>query len=400
MKGGSLRLFAPWPRCRPPRSAIEFRIMVALGRSSCFRGAGAFGGVLLLVACSSDARLAAIERRLDRIESASHASPLSSVQPPQQAPARIEDAFDKGWILVGDGADYYGVTRDPAIRREGRAPVVLAPTDQTFGKEATWTTSVDASPYRGKRIRVAIWTKTTDAGSVAFCARTEASDSPHRSVELTKRSIVLSETTGWEQRAIVVDVDAQADHIQFGIDLVSQRGDARVWVDDPKIEVVSADIPATPQFEGEKQLGDWLLTGQGAAGAVVDTSPEAGSIGVASPWPKSSEIHLVRAIPAEGLAGKNVRVSFDVRTKNDEGEAFCELFIQRSTDIRLAWKTSADIKELPGTSPGYTHCDLVAQVPEKSKWLIFGVRLEGSGAAWVKGGSLKISPTQPKSLSL
>ena len=383
---------------------LDSVVMGALRRFPRIHRAGLVGGVLLLAACSSDARLAEIERRLDRIESAAHAVPpvSSHEQPSQRAPARIDDAFDKGWILVGEGADYYGVTRDPEMRRDGRAPVVLAPDGQTFGKDATWTTSVDASPYRGKRVRMTIWTKTNDVANAAFCARSQASDSPHRSVALAERSITLPENAGWEERTIVMDVDPQADQIQFGIDLLFQRSDARVWVDEPKIEVVTTEVPPTPQFEGEKHLGDWLLTGWGASAASAGTGPpDPESVGVAIVEPRGREIHVVRALSAEGFAGKTVHVAFDVRTNKLEGVGWCELFVQRSRDIRHAWKTVADRKDLPATSRGYTHCDLVAQVPEKWKWLIFGARLEGRGELWVKGGTVTMSAApSPKSLTL
>jgi len=381
-------------------------VVDALHRSSWRNVAGWLGFVLLLAGCSSDGRLAAIERRLDRLESGPRASAViaTELQPPaRRENARIEDGFDEGWRMVGSGADYYGATRDAAIRRDGRSPILLAPARDTYGKHAAWMTSVDAAPYRGKRIRVAMSIKTNDAAQTdSFWARTQASDSPSETVALAARSLLLPDSSGWERRAIVVDVDPQADRIQYGIDLTRGNGwsfrwtSEQVWVDDPKLEVVDTDVAVTPEYDGETQVGDWLMTGRGARAFTASPNPEENAaVRIEPSGAQASEIHLVRFASAEGLSGRNVHVSFDVRTARAEGEAFCVLLIQRSRDMRDAWYRPLDSKELARTSTGYTHCDLAARVPDKSKWVVYGIRLEGAGTISVKGGMVTTSVAPP-----
>jgi len=360
---------------------------------------------LALAGCSSNARFAAIEHRLDQIESASRVSAAVATQlqvPSQPDNLRVEDAFDKGWFMSGAGADYYGATRDSSVRRDGRAPILLAPTHETYDKEASWMTSLDAVPYRGKRIRVGMATKTHDAAAAdSFWARVQAPDSPGDSVGLAARSIALPTSSGWERREIVFEVDPDADQIQFGVELSTRMGthlgwsDEHIWVDDPRLEVVGTDIPVTPAFSGEKHIGEWLLTGPGARGYTASADPdEKGAVRTeASATTGGGEVYLVRSVPAEGLRGKIVHTSFDVRTSKADGAAVCLLSVQQSRDMLGAGKLASDSKFIPWAGKAYTRCDLSARVSEKSKWVFFGARFMNPGTGWVKGGTTTESPS-------
>ena len=148
--------------------------------------------------------------------------------------------------MSGWARDKYTVREDPATERAGHATLLLAPTGDTGGKYGTWVRSIDAAPYRGKRVRLSAYTKTEGATQRAdFWARVQAADSPADGSGLGAQWIRLPATSGWEHLEIVLDVNPAGAMLQYGVGVA---GPGKLWVDAPKLEVVAADVPPTTRL--------------------------------------------------------------------------------------------------------------------------------------------------------
>lgn len=149
---------------------------------------------------------------------------------------------ESGWRLSGGGRDVYQVVADPEAARDGHATIRLEaiPEREEYG---TWMRSIDASPYRGKRVRLSALTKSSGAAvRVDFWARVQASDSPGDGSGLGGRLRRLSPDQDWERKEVVLNVPEAGAYIQYGVGLA---GPGRIWMDDAKIEIVGLDVPVS-----------------------------------------------------------------------------------------------------------------------------------------------------------
>jgi hypothetical protein len=160
--------------------------------------------------------------------------------PARRAPPALSaaDVGEDGWLVSGGARDTYAVRRDPAVKRDGRATLLLEPFADTDGRYGTWMRSIDAAPYRGKRVRISGFTKTAGATArVDFWARVQAVDSPGDGPGLGGGHLALPPDSDWTERVLVFDVDPAGHRLQYGVGLA---GPGRLWLDAPRVEVVAA----------------------------------------------------------------------------------------------------------------------------------------------------------------
>src|SRR5262245_28915221 len=92
-----------------------------------------------------------------------------SARPPPAVPETTqEDATVQpgAWLREGGWIVRYGWTlrQDASVEREGFATWALERLEDTRDIYGTFRRVIDAKPYRGKRVRASVLTKTIDAG--------------------------------------------------------------------------------------------------------------------------------------------------------------------------------------------------------------------------------------------
>ncbi|WP_419856726.1 hypothetical protein [Candidatus Palauibacter irciniicola] len=159
--------------------------------------------------------------------------------------AQMPDA----WVLVGQDADDYRLRLDPEVAHSGASSMRLEARGNR--RRSQWAASVqlvDATSYRGKRMRLRGHLRSDDVDSGGLWVRVDGilegkyamlalDNSEDRRVEGTQ---------DWETREIVVDIPPEGVTILIGAMLT---GDGELWVDDLSFEAVAEDVPLTTEPE-------------------------------------------------------------------------------------------------------------------------------------------------------
>ncbi len=146
-----------------------------------------------------------------------------------------------GWSKAGSHpADYdMGLDRNSAFTGSSSGYIKSnKPDPQGFG---TYMQMFDATEYRGKRLRVSAYVQSEHVENWAgLWMRVDRDKKPVAFDNMQDRPI--KDTQGWTQHAIVLDVDAKATAVAFGILL---GGKGAVWIDDVTFEIVGEEVPVT-----------------------------------------------------------------------------------------------------------------------------------------------------------
>jgi hypothetical protein len=151
-----------------------------------------------------------------------------------------------GWLKAGSQpADYdMGIDRGGAFTG-GASGFIKSNTPEPRGF-GTYMQTFDATEYRGKRLRLSAYVKSERVDNWAgLWMRVDRDKKPVAFDNMQDRPI--KNTEGWTQHSIVLDVDARATAVAFGI-LLAGRG--AVWIDDVTFEVVGEEVPVT-DFQGK-----------------------------------------------------------------------------------------------------------------------------------------------------
>ena len=157
------------------------------------------------------------------------------------------------WLITGQDADDYRLRRDEDVARTGEASMRLAARGNR--RNSQWAVSVqmvDATAYRGKRIRLAGYVKGDELRSGGLWLRVDGIlDGSYAMLALDNTEDRRVEgTQDWTETEIVVDVPPESVTILFGAMI---NGDGTVWVDDLVLE----EAPdAEPTSEAEVQRTD------------------------------------------------------------------------------------------------------------------------------------------------
>ena len=146
-----------------------------------------------------------------------------------------------GWFKAGDRPDDYdmGLDRNHAFTGNSSGYIRSGkPDPRGFG---TYMQMFDATEYRGKRLRLSAYVKSERVEKWAgLWMRVDRDKKPVALDNMQNRPI--KDTQGWTQHAIVLDVDAKATAVAFGILLA---GKGAVWIDDVTFEIVGEEVPVT-----------------------------------------------------------------------------------------------------------------------------------------------------------
>lgn len=164
-------------------------------------------------------------------------------------PDRSPLVLPEGWIVSGSRSDAYDMgvddTEGAALIRckyEADDPAV-ADKVNGFG---TLMQSIAANAYRGRRLMLGAELKAGDvSGAATLWMRVDGAQQRSLrfdNMETRSSDGVLSGTTDWTARRIVLDVPEEADSIHFGFYL---RGAGKAWARDFELSEVGDDVALT-----------------------------------------------------------------------------------------------------------------------------------------------------------
>jgi hypothetical protein len=351
----------------------------------------------LIAGCSSDARFAQIDEHLSKLEtqlaalSASRqASPPTQPAPQTKRPAPIPSAFT-GWFLSGGGMKVYDVASDPDIKHVDHPTMQLSPTAPTLGNYGTYMTSVGAEKYAGKRVRVSAWTRTEGTSERAdFWARVRAHDSRDDGPGLGGDDQPLGAGSDWTKHEIVMDVPERGDSIQFGVGIA---GPGRLWVDDPKLEVVGSDVAVTGTTPPESKVKGWFLHGDNPDSYEIDVDAATKHSGKASGSIHSVKVStgfgtLMQRVPSAAYLGKRLRLSAFIKAEGVDNWAGLWMRLDTEANNGISFDNMED-RPIKGTVD-WKKYEVVLDVPISATNLSFGVLLAGPGRVWID--DVKLEP--------
>jgi hypothetical protein len=156
-------------------------------------------------------------------------TPISNAPPPPPVPSPMP-----GWSVEGHGQAAYQAEADGEILREGHATIRFHPTQDAGGVYATFMTTLDAAPLRGRRAHAEIWVRTqgvTGRGDVWL--RAQGKDSPPDGPGLATSISRLPANAEFTRYELVVDVPTDAASVQLGVGI---GGPGMLWMDGVKVE--------------------------------------------------------------------------------------------------------------------------------------------------------------------
>ncbi|TCZ78789.1 AraC family transcriptional regulator [Paenibacillus albiflavus] len=147
-----------------------------------------------------------------------------------------------GWMLTGSHPTDYEMGVDFKTVHQGKASGYLRSAGEIAGGFATMMQTFKADTYRGQRLQLSGFVKTTDVDG--WCGLWMRIDSKEQDAiqfdNMSNRPIDGS--TEWTRYDIVLDVPQNSTTISFGTLL---NGKGQVWIDSLRFETVSDRIPTT-----------------------------------------------------------------------------------------------------------------------------------------------------------
>lgn len=151
----------------------------------------------------------------------------------------IEDL--PGWLLSGTHPQQYAVDLGVDENLDGRRVAGLRFTADQPGGFATVMQTVDASGFRGQRIRFRAMVRTELAGRGGLWMRVDEPDGQVSAFD-NMENRAITNTTEWAPCAVVLDVGDTSCAVAFGLLL---EGAGAIWFADLAVERVSTDTPTT-----------------------------------------------------------------------------------------------------------------------------------------------------------
>ena len=158
------------------------------------------------------------------------------------ATARAADPVPAGWFLAGSRPDLYKVGLDATITHSGKNSATLKSTAEKPEGFGTLMQTIDAAPYRGKRVQLAGFVKSQEiAGWAGLWMRVDGEEGKTLAFD-NMQSHPIRGTTPWTRYAVVLDVSQEAKAIAFGVLL---GGAGQLWFDSFAFDTVGRDVPVT-----------------------------------------------------------------------------------------------------------------------------------------------------------
>jgi hypothetical protein len=155
--------------------------------------------------------------------------------------AVLADEIPPGWFKAGHHSEEFEVGLDASVRHQGEASAYIRSEKTGVQGFGTLVQTVDATPYRGKRLRFSAWVKSENVAKWAGLwlrvdGRPQGDRYPKALAFDNMHDRPIQGTTGWARYEIVVDVKRDAHAVSYAVQL---SGAGRIWIDDVNVEVVA-----------------------------------------------------------------------------------------------------------------------------------------------------------------
>lgn len=151
----------------------------------------------------------------------------------------------KGWSLNGSALKDYECGVDKSEKHSGKHSGFLASKSSWKKGFGTLMQAIQATRFRGKRVRLSAWIKTQNVRWWSgLWMRVDGKKRKLLAFDNMQRRPIRG-TNGWKRYAVVLDVADEATKIAFGV-LLSGQG--KIWLDTIALEVVSLKVPSTNQL--------------------------------------------------------------------------------------------------------------------------------------------------------
>ncbi len=300
----------------------------------------------------------------------------------------------------------YSVAVDETVAFSGRASALLKSSVDDPKGSAMLASSLDAVAYQGKRVRLSGYLKAetittnTAEGRAGLWMNVSGSMPGLGSGQTTMlasdnmmdRPVIG--TTGWQRYDVVLDLPSGAKRIAFGASL---QGPGKVWVDDMRLEVVSAEVPSTEylrgtvtQFENpgfENGLAGWHKYSQWFSAYEAGVDKDVKHRGEASGYLKAVQSNvqvpgeLGQKIRADEYRGQRVRLTVYIKTEDvakGVGIGMGSLLPDGSRGPYDDMTT----RLITGTND-WQKVQIVLDVPQDATTIMLGAVLYAPGQMWV-----------------
>jgi hypothetical protein len=161
-----------------------------------------------------------------------YSGPGAMPPPPPVAPPAASPLA--GWSIQGRGESRYAAEVDGDVLREGHPTIRFHPTQDAGGAYATFMTTLEAAPFRGRRAHAIVYVRTqgvTVRGDAWL--RVQGNDSPADGPGMATSITRLAESAEFTRYELVVDVPVDAASVQLGVGL---GGPGMLWMDGVTVE--------------------------------------------------------------------------------------------------------------------------------------------------------------------
>ncbi len=170
-----------------------------------------------------------------------------SPQPVPRNEARPEAGVEfgersPGWFVAGSNPDDYRVQLDGVTKHGSGASSRLTAINGAQGTFGTLMQTVNATKYRGKRLRLSAFVKTDSVREWSGVWMRVDGEASRIAAFDNMQNRPIRGTTAWTQYDVVLDVALDAATVNFG---VLQAGLGETWIDDVILEVVDPSVAVT-----------------------------------------------------------------------------------------------------------------------------------------------------------
>jgi len=167
------------------------------------------------------------------------------------SPCGVRGQEPDAWLLDGGNADRYRLGLDRDVAHSGRSSLRLEARGNRRDRE--WAVAVqmlDATPWRGRRIRLGGWLRTEDVGSGHLWMRIDGIHDGEAALVAVDNmeDRYLEDTNDWTAVDIVLDVPPESVTLLYGVMIT---GDGTVWADDLTLDEAPAGASVTAETMNE-----------------------------------------------------------------------------------------------------------------------------------------------------
>jgi hypothetical protein len=323
-----------------------------------------------------------------------------------------QDTLNKlpeGWGLKGNSNLYSaGIEIDTVLNKK---VAFLKSTAEVY-KEMDFGTiaqSFNAIKYLGKRVRFSALVKTSNIERWAgLWFRTDDEDG--RTINFDNMGDrPIKGTNDWNRYESVVDIPVYSDKILFGF-LISGKG--KGWINDLKFEIVDTTVACTgkiykqtpvlpqnlsfeiPSLESYEVSYRWNFYNKNKShkiSIVKDSIKNENVLLIESFHVTGTSLGFVtQTIKSRNYRNTKIKISAYVKSENIENEAHLILYCLKSNNRNTL------SKKIKGTKD-WTKYEIIADVPNTSIPITFGVFLNGTGKIWVDDFSIEVIEGTDKS---